>query len=113
MPEWIVQVIISLAGVIITLGSVIAILNKRLGNSDGNEKTKSTDSSSLGKVYDKINENRENQAEHCAERLERCTLEFKNIAIQSTSIETKLKTISDDVKELKTMVMNGHKKEVC
>jgi len=109
MPEWIPQIIISLVGAIVTLVGVIAINNNRDKKeaSGSNGKDKSGEASSIGKIYDKITENKDNQTNHCADRLAKCTQEFKEIAMDRSSIQTKLDNISVDITEIKTMVKNG------
>ncbi len=70
MQEWMVQIIISLGGVITTLASVILILNKKLGNSNGDEYKDSVQSQiSLGTDGTKtLSERFDAQVGICGER---------------------------------------------
>ena len=109
MEQIIITVVAALVTVIGTLGGVIAILNKRLGSTSNSDKSSMEyQPVDIGKVYGKINENKESQLFHCAEQLEKCTSEFKQNAVNYTEIKTQLINISGDVNEIKRIVMNGN-----
>ena len=106
MEHVIGQIAIGLTEVIATLVAVIVVLNKRLGK---NADTGGSISEDIGKVYSAINKNRDDRQEHCATQLEKCNAEFKQIAVNNASIETKLEAIGNDLREVKTLIKNGNK----
>jgi len=95
MPEWVIQIIISLVGAVITLVGVIAYLSKNktmLPNGNGGVKR-----SEISSLHEKINDHCADQNDHCAKQLEKCNEKFTLILTNQARQETILLNIANTV----------------